>query len=74
MAIQFLDAKEVADILEVSRSTAYRIIKKLNDELSGNGYLTVAGKVSKKYFAERVYTGEELMKPQVYVTDERRAA
>lgn len=74
MAIQFLDAKEVADILEVSRSTAYRIIKKLNDELSGNGYLTVAGKVSKKYFAERVYAGEELMKPQVYVTDERRAA
>lgn len=74
MAIQFLDAKEVADILEVSRSTAYRIIKKLNDELSGNGYLTVAGKVSKKYFAERVYAGEELMKPQVYVPDERRAA
>lgn len=74
MAIQFLDANEVASALDVSRSTAYRVIKKLNDELSGRGYLTVAGKVSKKYFAERLYGGEELMKPQVLHTDERRAA
>lgn len=74
MAIQFLDANEVAEALDVSRSTAYRLIKRLNDELSGRGYLTVAGKVSKKYFAERLYGGEELMKPQVYHTDERRAA
>ena len=74
MAIQFLDAAEVAEIMEVSRTSAYRIIKKLNDELSGRGYITMAGKVSKKYFSERIYAGEELMKPQVYPTDERRAA
>lgn len=74
MAIQFLDAAEVAEAMDVSRSTAYRLIKKLNDELSKRGYITVAGKVSKKYFAERIYASEELMKPQVYPTDERRAA
>ena len=74
MAIQFLDAAEVAEAMDVSRSTAYRLIKKLNDELSGRGFLTVPGKVSKKYFAERLYGGEELMKPQVYPTEGRRAA
>ncbi len=74
MAIHFLDANEVAEALNVSRSTAYRVIKRLNDELSGRGYLTVAGKVSRKYFAERLYGSEELMKPQVYHTDGRRAA
>ena len=73
MAIQFLDANEVAEALSVSRSTAYRVIKRLNDELNGRGYLTVAGKVSKKYFAERFYGGEDLMKPQGYHTDERRS-
>lgn len=74
MAIQFLNANEVAEDLDVSRSTAYRVIKRLNNELNGRGFLTVAGKVSKKYFAERVYAGEELMKPQRYPIEERRAA
>ena len=74
MAIQFLDAGEVAEALSVSRSTAYRLIQKLNNELSERGYLIVAGKVSRKYFAERLYGGEELMKPQVCQPAERRAA
>ena len=74
MAVQYLNANEVAETIGVSRSTAYRIIKKLNDELGECGYLTVAGKVSKKYFAERIYGGEDLMKPQVYIPEERRAA
>lgn len=74
MAVQFLNAAEVAEAMDVSRSTAYRIIKKLNDELGRRGYITVAGKISKKYFAERIYGGEELMKPRVYAPDERRVA
>ena len=39
----------------VSRSTAYRIIKRLNSELEKAGKLTVAGKVSAKYFYENTY-------------------
>lgn len=34
---------------------AYKIIRKLNKELNEKGYITVAGKVSKKYFNERYY-------------------
>lgn len=74
MAIQFLTAAEVATVMGVSRSTAYRLIKSLNDELNAKGYLTIGGKISKKYFAERLYGGEELMKPAMYGSDERRAA
>ena len=41
---KFLTASDVAEILNVSRSTAYRIIRRLNDELNKAGKITVAGK------------------------------
>ena len=49
------DGNGCAEILNVSRSTAYRIIRKLNDELNKAGKITVAGKVSAKYFYEHTY-------------------
>ena len=52
---RFLTATDVAELLDVSRSTAYRIIKRLNDELNKAGKLTVAGKASAKYFYENTY-------------------
>ena len=52
---KFLTATDVAEILHVSRSTTYRIIKRLNNELNKAGKTTVAGKVSARYFYENVY-------------------
>lgn len=52
---RFFGAKEVAEMLDISESTAYRIIKKLNNELEDNGKITVAGKISKRYFEEKIY-------------------
>ena len=52
---KFLTATDVAEILNVSKSTAYRIIRKLNDELDKAGKITVAGKVSARYFYENTY-------------------
>lgn len=52
---RFLTATDVAELLDVSRSTAYRIIKQFNDELNKAGKLTVAGKISAKYFYENTY-------------------
>ena len=49
---KFLTATEVAEILDVSRSTAYRIIHRLNAELEKAGKIPVAGKVSARYFYE----------------------
>ena len=52
---KFLTAADVAEILNVSRSTAYRIIRRLNDELNKAGKITVAGKISARYFYENTY-------------------
>ena len=52
---KFLSASDVADILNISRSTAYRIIRRLKDDLQKSGKITIAGKISAKYFFENVY-------------------
>lgn len=54
-AKRFYNAKEVASKLGVSETTGYRIIKKLNDELKEKGYIIVPGKISIRYFEEKVY-------------------
>lgn len=51
----FITANDVADMMGVSKSRAYRIIRDLNRELSERGYVTVAGRVSRKFFEEKVY-------------------
>ncbi len=51
----FISAKEVARELEVSDSYAYRLVRKLNDELEKQGFMFVKGKISPKNFEERVY-------------------
>ncbi len=52
---KFLTATDVAEIMQTSESTAYRIIKKLNDELKQQGKIVTAGKISKRYFEEKTY-------------------
>ncbi|HCL4466794.1 TPA: transcriptional regulator [Clostridium botulinum] len=51
----FYRAKEVAEILDVSTTKAYRIIRQLNKELEAMGYITIAGRVPIKYFKEKYY-------------------
>lgn len=51
---RFLTASDVASILGVSNSTAYRIIRSLNQELKQQGFVVVAGKISRRYFNEKV--------------------
>ena len=51
----YYDVNDVMAILGVSTCKAYQVIRQLNNELKANGYITVAGKVSKKYFAEKYY-------------------
>ncbi|MCI8363374.1 MAG: helix-turn-helix domain-containing protein [Eubacterium sp.] len=50
-----MTAKEVSEALGVKQSKAYSIIRELNQELCEKGYLTVAGKISRIYFHERIY-------------------
>ncbi len=51
----FISAHEVSELTGVSVTSAYKIIRDLNEELSKKGYLTISGKPSKKYFFEKIY-------------------
>ena len=55
MENQFMRADEVARELEVSRSYAYRLIQQLNAELRAKGYITIAGRVNRQFFRERLH-------------------
>ena len=50
----FMTADEVAKEMNVSKAYAYKIIQRLNRELQELGYLTVSGKVNRKYFMKKV--------------------
>ena len=54
---RFLNVNDVAQYLNISVPTAYKIIRQLNGELGKKGYLTVAGRVSRAYFEQKVYGG-----------------
>ena len=54
---RFLNASDVADFMGISVPMAYKIIRRLNDELSAQGFITVAGRVSRCYFEQKVYGG-----------------
>ncbi len=52
---KYIQVKEVMEILHISDGKAYAIIRQLNDELKKKGFITVAGRVPRKYFNERFY-------------------
>jgi predicted transcriptional regulator len=58
MSNAFMRVDDVAAELGISKSYAYKIVQRLNAELKNMGFLTVAGRINKKYFMERVYYGE----------------
>ena len=48
-------ADDVAQELNVSKPYAYKLIRKLNEELNAKGFITIAGRVNRQYFYERLY-------------------
>ena len=53
MSTQMIGADEVAKALNTSKRYAYKVIRKLNDEMEEKGMLVVKGKVSAVYFVPR---------------------
>ena len=54
---QFLSVNDVSAYMGISVPMAYKIIRRLNEELKSQGYITVSGRVSQRYFAEKIYGG-----------------
>ena len=60
MENKFIRADDVAQELSVSKPYAYKLIRKLNEELKAQGFITIAGRVNRQYFYERLYgSGKE---------------
>ena len=57
MENKFIRADDVAQELSVSKPYAYKLIRKLNEELKSKGFLTISGRVNKQYFMERTCYG-----------------
>lgn len=55
MKKQFMEAKDIAEVMGVSLGKAYQLIRNMNEELDAGGYLTVAGKVPIKFFQKKYY-------------------
>ena len=52
----FLNANDVATFMGISIPMAYKVIRRLNDELRQKGYITISGKISRTYFEEKIYS------------------
>lgn len=50
-----IGVNEVVEALGCSKGKAYEVIRMLNAELEEKGFITFTGKVSERYFHERVY-------------------
>ena len=51
----FLTAKDVSLITRTSEATAYRIIKQMNADSKKKGKIIIPGKISRRYFEEKIY-------------------
>lgn len=54
---RFLTAADVAQYMGISVPMAYKIIRRLNDELAAGGYIIVSGRISRIYFEKKIYGG-----------------
>jgi transposase len=53
----YVNANDVATMLGISLGTSYRVIRRLNAELTEKGYITFSGKLPRKYLEERYFGG-----------------
>ena len=56
----FMTVGEVSEIMGISKSHAYKIVHRLNQELKDKGFITIAGRINRRYFNEKVcYDGSD---------------
>lgn len=50
----YLSAPDVAKYMGISIPMAYKIIRTLNEELKKRGFITICGRVNRRFFESRV--------------------
>lgn len=56
----FVTAGQIAEELGVSKPFAYKLVRQMNEELEAKGFLTIAGRVSRKFYEEKFYGMEQV--------------
>jgi len=51
----FVRAEEVSKELGISKPYAYKLVREMNEERKQKGFITVPGRVSRRYFEEKFY-------------------
>ena len=51
----FVRAEAVANELGISKPYAYKLLREMNEELKQKGFITIPGRVSRRYFEEKFY-------------------
>lgn len=59
MADLFMRVDEVAKVMGVSNSYAYKIIRRFNKELKKTGCVTMKGRIDRQYFYDNFYSTRE---------------
>ena len=52
---EYISGEKLSEILGVSKTYAYSLMREYNKELKAKGYIVVAGKISTKFLAEKIY-------------------
>ena len=55
MEKMFLRVSDVEEILGVSESYAYKLMRKLNKDMQDMGFQTIQGRIDTKFFYEHFY-------------------
>ena len=53
--MQYMTVNDVSSEMQIGKSLAYKLIRQLNQELDEKGFLTVSGRIPRRYFEERCY-------------------
>ena len=51
----FLSAEEVAEVMGISTAYAYKVIQRMNKELKKKGFITMQGRIDRKFFYDQFY-------------------
>lgn len=58
----FMRVDEVAEVLGISKTYAYKVIQQMNKKLAKTGYITISGRIDRKFFYEQFYGTSESQK------------
>lgn len=51
----YLTAQDLSELLDVSIGHSYKILRSLNNELSEQGFIVIAGRVPTAFFCKKYY-------------------